>query len=81
MPGVSAPMAAAARVGISLTDRGRASVVVLATGADHHGMLPALDWDLLARAEGTLVFYMAVSTLQPIAATLKGSVATPASRR
>jgi siroheme synthase len=74
-------MAAAARVGISLTDRGRASVVVLATGADHHGMLPALDWDLLARAEGTLVFYMAVSTLQPIAATLKGSVATPASRR
>jgi uroporphyrin-III C-methyltransferase len=71
VPGVSAPMAAAARVGISLTDRGRASVVVLATGADHHGMLPALDWDLLARAEGTLVFYMAVSTLQPIAATLK----------
>ena len=58
------------RVGISLTERGRASMVVLATGADHHGTLPALDWDLLARAEGTLVFYMAVGTLEPITATL-----------
>jgi siroheme synthase len=46
-------------------------MVVLATGADHHGTLPALDWDLLARAEGTLVFYMAVGTLEPITATLQ----------
>ena len=34
-------------------------------------MLPALDWELLARAEGTLVFYMAVGTLEPITATLQ----------
>jgi len=71
VPGVSAAMAAVARVGISLTERGRTSMVVLATGADHHGTLPALDWDLLARAEGTLVFYMAVGTLEPITATLQ----------
>ena len=28
------------------------------------GALPALDWDLLARTEGTLVFYMAVDALE-----------------
>jgi uroporphyrin-III C-methyltransferase len=71
VPGVSAAMAAVARVGVSLTERGRTSMVVLATGADQHGTLPALDWDLLARAEGTLVFYMAVGALAPITATLQ----------
>jgi uroporphyrin-III C-methyltransferase len=70
VPGVSAAMAAAARAGISLTERGHASTVILAAGADHHGGLPALDWDLLARAEGTLVFYMAVGALDSITATL-----------
>src|SRR5262245_954959 len=59
IPGVTAATAAAARTGISLTERGSASTVVFATGADHHGRSPAsLDWDLLARIEGTLVFYM-----------------------
>ena len=71
VPGVSAAMAAAARVGMSLTERGRASMVVFATGADQHGTLPSLDWEMLARAEGTLVFYMAVGTLAPITATLQ----------
>ena len=71
VPGVSAAMAAAARVGISLTERGRASMLVFATGADHHGALPVLDWELLARAEGTLAFYMAVGSLEPITATLQ----------
>jgi uroporphyrin-III C-methyltransferase len=70
VPGVSAAMAAAARVGIGLTERGRASTLVLATGADHSGALPELDWELLARTEGTLVFYMAMGTLAPITATL-----------
>jgi uroporphyrin-III C-methyltransferase len=70
VPGVSAAMAAAARAGISLTERGNASTVIFAAGADHHGGMPALDWDLLARAEGTLVLYMAVGALEPITATL-----------
>ena len=71
VPGVTAAMASAALAGISLTERGSASVVVLATGADHHGRVPAsLDWDLLARIEGTLVFYMPVAALGAISAAL-----------
>ena len=47
IPGVTAATAAAALAGISLTERGAASMVVLATGTDHSGQLPAkLDWDL-----------------------------------
>ena len=71
VPGVTAATAAAALAGISLTERGSASTVVFATGADHHGRSPAsLDWDLLARIEGTLVFYMPVAALGAISAAL-----------
>src|SRR5207249_3728059 len=71
IPGVTAATAAAALAGISLTERGAASMVVLATGTDHSGQLPAtLDWDLLARADATLVFYMAVQGLPTITAAL-----------
>jgi len=71
IPGVTAATAAAALAGISLTERGAASMVVLATGTDHSGQLPAtLDWDLLARADATLVFYMAVRGLPTITAAL-----------
>ena len=41
IPGVTAATAAAALAGISLTERGAASMVVLATGTDHSGQLPA----------------------------------------
>ena len=71
IPGVTAASAAAARLGISLTRRGSASTLVFAAGTDrtgHHSA--ALDWDLLARAEGTLVFYMPVGSLAPITAAL-----------
>jgi len=71
IPGVTAASAAAARLGISLTRRGSASTLVFAAGTDqsgHHSA--ALDWDLLARAEGTLVFYMPVGSLEPITAAL-----------
>jgi uroporphyrin-III C-methyltransferase len=70
VPGVSAAMAAAARAGISLTERAAASCVVFATGSDQHGSVPELDWELLARTEGTLVFYMAVGALESITSTL-----------
>jgi uroporphyrin-III C-methyltransferase len=70
VPGVTAALAAAARVGISLAERGRASTLVLAAGNDAPASVPALDWELLARAEGTLVFYVGVDTLGPITATL-----------
>ena len=71
VPGVSAATAAAARLGISLTERGRASTLVWASGSDHHGGdVPALDWTLLARAEATLVFYMPMHSLEAIACAL-----------
>ena len=70
VPGVSAALAAASRLGVSLTERGRAPTLMFATGADRHGALPALDWELLARSEGTLVFYMAVATLSAITGNL-----------
>ena len=70
VPGVSAAMAAAARAGISLTERASASTLVFASGSDQYGKLPELDWELLARTEGTLVFYMAVGTMESITSTL-----------
>jgi uroporphyrin-III C-methyltransferase len=70
VPGVSAAMAAAARAGISLSEPASASTVVFAAGADPHGAVPELDWGMLARTEGTLVFYMAVGALEAITSTL-----------
>src|SRR5213593_2133961 len=65
IPGVTAATAAAARLGISLTERGSAAMVIFTEG------YPAsIDWDLLARAEGTLAFYMAVDALDSITASL-----------
>ncbi len=71
IPGVTAATAAAARVGVSLTERGSSSMIVFVTGTDHTGHYPAtLDWDVLARVEGTLVFYMPVGALEAITASL-----------
>jgi uroporphyrin-III C-methyltransferase len=71
VPGVTAATAAAARAGISLTERGSASTVVLATGTGQSGSPPdALDWGFLARVEGTLVFYMPVASLEAITSAL-----------
>ena len=71
IPGVTAATAAAARLGISLTERGSASMLIFTTGTDQTGHCPAtLDWDVLAHAEGTLVFYMPVGALDSITASL-----------
>jgi siroheme synthase len=71
VPGVTAATAAAARAGISLTERGSASTVIFATGTDQTGAPPDdLDWDFLAHVEGTLVFYMPVASLDAITSAL-----------
>jgi uroporphyrin-III C-methyltransferase len=71
IPGVTAATAASASAGVSLTARGHSSLVVLATGTDRRGEWPSeLDWERLAGLDGTLVFYMAVRSLQAIAAHL-----------
>lgn len=71
VPGVTAATAAAARAGISLTERGHASLLVLATATDHTGRTAGgLDWGLLAQAGGTLAFYMGVRALETVTASL-----------
>ena len=70
VPGVSAALAAAGRTGVSLTERGQTSMVILATGTDHDGDVPALDWNFLAHADATLVFYMPLEGLESITAAL-----------
>lgn len=71
VPGVTAATAVAACAGISLTERGCASMVVFATGTDHTGGLTTgLDWRVLAGVDATLVFYMGVRGLDAITSTL-----------
>jgi uroporphyrin-III C-methyltransferase len=71
IPGVTAATAAAACAGISLTERGETSTLIFATGSDHAGHpLPDHDWELLARAAGTLVFYMPLGSLARIVEAL-----------
>jgi uroporphyrinogen III methyltransferase/synthase len=69
--GVTAALGAAAYAGIPLTDRRFASAVAFVTGHECPGKeASALDWEALARFPGTLVFYMGVRRLGPIAVAL-----------
>jgi uroporphyrin-III C-methyltransferase len=71
IPGVTAATAAAARAGVSLTARGCSSLVVLATATDQTGCAPPdVDWEALARLDGTLVFYMTARALEAISGHL-----------
>jgi uroporphyrin-III C-methyltransferase len=60
VPGVTAGVAAAASLGISLTDRRKSARVVIVTGHKAHGQPNAgkLDWANLAREDATLIIYM-----------------------
>jgi uroporphyrin-III C-methyltransferase/precorrin-2 dehydrogenase/sirohydrochlorin ferrochelatase len=63
VPGITAGLAAAAALGVSLTHRDRAHSVRFVTGHSRKGGLPDdLDWRGLADAETSLVFYMAGRT-------------------
>ena len=83
IPGVTAAAAAAASLGLSLTQRSVARSVHFLTG---HGAedgragygLPAHDWVALTRAGGTLVFYMGRETLTGLAAHLIEAGMSPA---
>ena len=82
VPGVTAGVAAAACAGIPLTHRGLAGQVAFITAHDAAGEgVKHLDFDALARFDGTLVFYMGVANLEPICRGLIGaglSADTPA---
>jgi uroporphyrinogen III methyltransferase/synthase len=71
VPGVTAGVAAPARAGIPVTQRGMASAVAFVTGhEDPAKPETAIDWPALAAFPGTLVFYMGVRQLERIAERL-----------
>jgi uroporphyrinogen III methyltransferase/synthase len=71
VPGVTAAIAAAEFTGIILTDRNYSSQVVFITGREAEGKQKSnIDWDLLAKFTGTIVFYMAMENLEFIAGQL-----------
>ncbi|UCE99252.1 MAG: uroporphyrinogen-III synthase, partial [Planctomycetota bacterium] len=64
VPGVTAATAAAQYAGIILTDRDYSSQLLLVTGREAEGKQQGnIDWHLLAKFKGTIVFYMAVGSL------------------
>lgn len=71
VPGITAATAAAVCAGICLTHRDDASAVALVTGhEDPTKDEPKLDYNILARFPGTLVFYMGLHRVESIAAAL-----------
>lgn len=78
VPGVTAATAASEYAGISLTHRRHASAVAFVTG--HEGSdktSSAINYELLARFRGTLVFYMGLHRLEDIANSLLGAGLNP----
>lgn len=82
IPGVSSAYSAPAYAGIPITHRGKASSFHVITGHEDPAKgESSLDYDILAREEGTLVFLMGLSRLRQISDQLieKGKDArTPA---
>jgi uroporphyrinogen III methyltransferase/synthase len=71
VPGITAGVAAPAYAGIPVTHRDDASAVAFVTGhEDPDKDDSALDYEVLARFPGTLVFYMGVKALPRIAESL-----------
>jgi uroporphyrinogen III methyltransferase/synthase len=67
IPGVTAASAAAESVGILLTDRDYSSQVLFVTGREaEEKQKTNIDWELLAKFSGTIVFYMAMENLELI---------------
>ncbi|MEI7826325.1 MAG: uroporphyrinogen-III C-methyltransferase [Euryarchaeota archaeon] len=61
VPGISSAVAVPAYAGIPVTHRNYASTLTIITG--HEAAGNELQWDVLARLDGTLVILMGVSTL------------------
>ncbi|MCF4165228.1 uroporphyrinogen-III C-methyltransferase [Zavarzinia compransoris] len=82
VPGVTAALAMAAELGVSLTHRDHARSVRFVTGHSRHGTLPDdLDWRGLADPATTLVIYMGGRTVAETVARLTEAglpAATPA---
>ena len=71
VPGITAGIAAASFAGMTLTDRRYNSQVVFVTGREAEAKQKSnIDWHLLAKFSGTIVFYMAVGNLDFITGEL-----------
>lgn len=71
VPGISAGVALAAELGVSLTHRDHAHSVRFVTGHARSGKLPEdLDWKGIADPETTVIFYMGGRTAPAIATRL-----------
>ena len=82
VPGVTAALALASRLGISLTHRDHAQSVRFVTGHSRKGVLPeTLNWTALSDSATTSVYYMSRRTLPEIVGQLRAqgmSLETPA---
>ena len=68
VPGVTAAIAAGAYAAVMLTDRNYSSQVLFVTGHEAADKKQSnIDWKLLAKFSGTIVFYMAMGNLPLIA--------------
>lgn len=68
VPGISAAFGAGAYCGIPLTHRDHASCVTFVTGHEHPEKgEPAVDWESLARLNGTLAVFMGLARLDILA--------------
>lgn len=73
VPGVSSAVAAPAYAGIPVTHRDHASMVTFVTGHENPNKTEsAIDWGILAKHPGTLVFLMGVKNLANITSSLIG---------
>ncbi len=71
VPGVTAAIAAAEYSGVMLTDRNYSSQVAFITGHEAEGKKESsIDWDVLAKFGGSIVFYMGMGGLQFITGQL-----------
>jgi len=71
VPGVTAAVAVSSYTGIMLTDREYSSQVTFVTGREAPGKEDTnIDWQVLARFPGTIVFYMGIGTLDSTARSL-----------
>jgi uroporphyrin-III C-methyltransferase len=70
VPGVTSAFAAPAAAGIPVTHRTVSTSVTVVTGHAGDPALPGVDWDLLARLEGTLVVLMGMAARDAIAGRL-----------
>jgi uroporphyrin-III C-methyltransferase/precorrin-2 dehydrogenase/sirohydrochlorin ferrochelatase len=78
IPGITAAMAAASQMGVSLTHRDCAQSVKFVTAHSRHGELPDLDWRSCADGQTTLMVYMGARTAPKLAESLIKQVADPA---